>query len=105
MRIVVFGLSITSSWGNGHATLWRALVRALAERGHSVTFFERQAPWYAAHRDLASPPGAAVVLYDDWPEAAARRTMRSGLAPGPARPEADPPHSGLRRHRCPCGQH
>jgi spore maturation protein CgeB len=75
MRIVVFGLSITSSWGNGHATLWRALVRALAERGHSVTFFERQAPWYAAHRDLASPPGAAVVLYDDWPEAAARRAV------------------------------
>jgi spore maturation protein CgeB len=75
MRIVVFGLSITSSWGNGHATLWRALVRSLAERGHAVTFFERQAPWYAAHRDLASPPGASVVLYDDWPEAAARHAV------------------------------
>ena len=75
MRIVVFGLSITSSWGNGHATLWRALVRALAERGHTVTFFERQAPWYAAHRDLESPPGASMVLYDDWPAARARQAV------------------------------
>jgi spore maturation protein CgeB len=75
MRIVVFGLSITSSWGNGHATLWRGLVRALAERGHGVTFFERDVPWYAAHRDLESPPGASVVLYDDWPEAQAQRAV------------------------------
>jgi spore maturation protein CgeB len=75
MRIVVFGLSITSSWGNGHATLWRGLVRALAERGHAVTFFERDVPWYAAHRDLESPPGAVVVLYDEWPEMQAQRAV------------------------------
>jgi spore maturation protein CgeB len=75
MRIVVFGLSITSSWGNGHATLWRGLVRALAERGHTVTFFERNVPWYAAHRDLESPPGATVVLYDDWAMAQPQRAV------------------------------
>jgi spore maturation protein CgeB len=75
MQIVVFGLSITSSWGNGHATLWRGLARSLAERGHAVTFFERQVPWYAAHRDDASPAGATVVLYDDWPAREAQRAV------------------------------
>jgi spore maturation protein CgeB len=55
MKIVIFGLSITSSWGNGHATNYRALTRALASRGHEVRFFERDVPWYAAHRDHDSP--------------------------------------------------
>lgn len=66
MRIVVFGLTITSSWGNGHATLWRALCRALARRGHQVTFFERDLPYYAETRDLQPMPGLATVLYPDW---------------------------------------
>ena len=52
MKLVIFGLTVSSSWGNGHATLWRGLLRALAKRGHIVVFFERDAPYYAAHRDL-----------------------------------------------------
>ena len=52
LRIVIFGLSITSSWGNGHATTYRGLVRGLAERGHDVLFLERDVPWYAANRDM-----------------------------------------------------
>jgi spore maturation protein CgeB len=63
MKLVIFGLSITSSWGNGHATTYRGLVRELAKRGHRVTFFERDAPWHAAHRDLAHPPHCQTVLY------------------------------------------
>ena len=63
LDIVVFGLSITSAWGNGHATTYRALLRALAERGHTVRFFERDMPWYAKHRDLPDPPYARTVLY------------------------------------------
>lgn len=63
LDIVVFGLSITSAWGNGHATTYRALLRALAERGHRVRFFERDTPWYAKHRDLRHPPYARTVLY------------------------------------------
>ena len=59
MRIVFLGLSITSSWGNGHATNYRALVRALRDRGHDVLFLERDVPWYAAHRDAP----AAGELY------------------------------------------
>jgi spore maturation protein CgeB len=64
MNIVILGLSITSSWGNGHATTFRALVRGLDERGHRVTFLERDRPWYATHRDLVSPPYCQTHLYD-----------------------------------------
>jgi spore maturation protein CgeB len=49
LRIVMLGLSITSSWGNGHATTYRGLVRELSARGHQVLFLERDVPWYAAH--------------------------------------------------------
>jgi spore maturation protein CgeB len=52
VRIVVLGLSITSSWGNGHATNYRALLQELEARGHEVLFLERDVPWYAATRDF-----------------------------------------------------
>ena len=63
MRIVILGLTITSSWGNGHATTYRGLVRGLARRGHQVLFLERDKPWYASHRDLARPPYGETRLY------------------------------------------
>jgi spore maturation protein CgeB len=63
MRIVILGLSITSSWGNGHATTYRGLVRELAARGHDVLFLERDVPWYAANRDLPHPPYGRTELY------------------------------------------
>jgi spore maturation protein CgeB len=63
MNVVVLGLSITSSWGNGHATTYRGLLRELARRGHEVTFLERDVPWYAAHRDLPNPVFCATRLY------------------------------------------
>jgi spore maturation protein CgeB len=66
MKIVIFGLTISSSWGNGHATLWRGLCRALAERGHSVVFFEQDRPYYSAHRDYFSIPGGRLRLYETW---------------------------------------
>ena len=64
MNISVLGLSLSSSWGNGHATTYRALLRALAARGHRITFYEREQPWYAAARDLAEPDFCRLVLYD-----------------------------------------
>src|SRR5688572_24586094 len=64
LNIVVFGLSITSSWGNGHATTFRSLLKALAERGHSITFFEQNVPWYANNRDLPRPAFCDTVIYD-----------------------------------------
>ena len=66
MKIVIFGLTISSSWGNGHATLWRGLCKALIRRGHEVVFFERDVPWYAEARDLIELPGGELILYPDW---------------------------------------
>ena len=68
LNIVILGLSITSSWGNGHATTYRALVRALVERGHRVLFLERNMPWYAENRDLPNPPYGCTELYSDLDE-------------------------------------
>ncbi|HZR57658.1 MAG TPA: glycosyltransferase [Terriglobales bacterium] len=68
MKIVIFGLTVSSSWGNGHATIWRGLCGALARQGHQVTFFERDMPYYAKHRDLKSPEEYELLLYQDWSE-------------------------------------
>jgi len=72
LDIVILGLSITSSWGNGHATTYRSLVKGLAARGHDVLFLERDMPWYAAHRDLPAPPYGRAALYRDPADLAAR---------------------------------
>jgi spore maturation protein CgeB len=64
MKLVVLGLSITSSWGNGHATTYRGLLGAMAARGHDVLFLERNVPWYAANRDMPQPPFGRLGLYD-----------------------------------------
>lgn len=66
MHIVIFGLTISSSWGNGHATLWRSLVGAMLRRGHTVSFYERSVPYYTEARDLDElPPGGQLLLYND----------------------------------------
>jgi spore maturation protein CgeB len=67
-RIVFLGLSITSSWGNGHATTYRALVSALAALGHELTFLERDVPWYASSRDRRQVDGCRIELYSDLDE-------------------------------------
>lgn len=72
LRIVIFGLSITSSWGNGHATTYRSLVKALAARGHSVTFLERDVPWYRDHRDAKALPHCRIALYETLGDVPAR---------------------------------
>lgn len=68
MKLVIFGLTVSSAWGNGHATLWRGLLRALGELGHEVVFFERDVPYYAEHRDRTEIDGAELVLYASWEE-------------------------------------
>lgn len=78
MKIVIFGLTVSSSWGNGHATLWRGLCRALGALGHRVVFFERDVPYYAITRDLQRVPGAELVLYGEWE--AVRGRARAELA-------------------------
>ena len=68
LNITILGLSITSSWGNGHATTFRALVKELDKAGHKVTFLERDVPWYAENRDLANPEYCKTILYKDLEE-------------------------------------
>ncbi|MGI8772506.1 MAG: CgeB family protein [Acidobacteriaceae bacterium] len=78
MKVVIFGLTVSSSWGNGHATLWRGLCSALSRRGHSVAFFERDLPYYAANRDLSDlPDGSDLILYAEFSDviSAARRHL------------------------------
>ncbi len=73
MRLIIFGLAVSSSWGNGHATLWRGLIAALTDAGHRVTFFERDVPYYAENRDLTElGRGATLVLYREWADVAAQ---------------------------------
>jgi spore maturation protein CgeB len=69
MKIVIFGLSVSSSWGNGHATIWRGLVRELIRRKHRIVFFEKDVPYYADHRDLHRIEGGQLCLYSDWESA------------------------------------
>ena len=69
MKIVIFGLSITSSWGNGHATTYRALTKALHQRGHRVIFFEKDLYWYADNRDLPRPEFCDVRIFRSWKNA------------------------------------
>lgn len=78
MKIVIFGLTISSSWGNGHATIWRGLCKALAKRGHEITFFERDVPYYADNRDFAGIDGVSLFLYPEWKDAL--RFAQSSLA-------------------------
>lgn len=78
MKIVIFGLSITSSWGNGHATTFRALARALHARGHDIVFFEKDQEWYASNRDMPEPPFCRVHLYERWQDVT--KLLRTELA-------------------------
>ena len=84
MKFVVFGLTVSSSWGNGHATLWRGLIRALDRQGHQLVFFERDVSYYAGARDLRELPGRSeLVLYSDWDgvrERAAREVASADAA-------------------------
>ena len=63
MKLVVLGLSLSSSWGNGHATTYRALLKAFAKRGHEILFLERDVPWYRNNRDIADPDYCRLQFY------------------------------------------
>jgi spore maturation protein CgeB len=65
MRVVVLGLSLSSSWGNGHATTFRALLKEFAARGHDILFLERDVPWYAENRDCLNPSYCELRFYND----------------------------------------
>lgn len=68
MKLTIFGLSITSSWGNGHATTFRALCQALQRRGHRIVFFEHNLEWYQNNRDLPHAAYCDVKVFENWNE-------------------------------------
>lgn len=68
LKITILGLTLSSSWGNGHATPYRAIIRALHRRGHQVTFFERDVEYYRWRRDFDRCDYCELVLYADWYE-------------------------------------
>jgi len=70
LDIAFFGSSLVSAYWNGAATYYRGLVRALAERGHAVTFYEPDAFGRQQHRDLDDPDWARVVVYPGDPDGA-----------------------------------
>ncbi len=72
MKITIFGLTLSSSWGNGHATPYRAILRALHRRGHRVTFYEKDVPYYAKRRDFSTCDYCDLVLYSSWDEVCRR---------------------------------
>lgn len=94
MRIVIFGLSVSSAWGNGHATVWRSLISALDAARHDVVFFEHDTPYYRDHRDLPVLPGRArLELYASWDDVRER-----------ARAAADSADAAIVTSYCPHGR-
>src|SRR5438270_9723097 len=66
MKIVIFGLTLSSSWGNGHATPYRALLRGLRRLGHDVWFYEKDVEYYYWRRDFREVDYCELVLYLEW---------------------------------------
>src|ERR1700761_3031501 len=79
-ELIFIGLSLSSSWGNGHATTYRALLRGLAAQGQRILFLERDVPWYAGNRDLPDPDFCELGLYASVDELAGRFGPRIGRA-------------------------
>lgn len=86
-HILIYGLSLRSAWGNGHATTYRALIRGLAQQGCRVTFFERHAPWYDAHVDMPIPDDGRLVVYHDIEDVLAEAETADAIIIGTFVPE------------------
>jgi len=77
LRIAFFGSSLVSAYWNGAATYYRGIIRALADRGHRVTFYEPDAFERQQHRDMPDPPWARVVVYTAGSAGEVLRTVAS----------------------------
>ena len=74
MKIAFYGSSLLSAYWNGAATYYRGMLRALAGYGHDITFYEPDAFDRQAHRDIAPPDWAKVVVWEN-DAAACRRVI------------------------------
>lgn len=80
MQITIFGLTLSSAWANGHATPYRALIRALNAMGHRVRFYEKDAVYYSRHRDFYTAPFCELVIYSDWDAVRAEAIAHAGAS-------------------------
>jgi spore maturation protein CgeB len=80
LKITIFGLTLSSSWGNGHATPYRAILRALHRLGHDVTFYEKDVEYYARRRDFSRCEYCRLVLYSSWEEARSQALAESAAS-------------------------
>jgi spore maturation protein CgeB len=78
LKITFFGLTLSSSWGNGHATPYRAVLQALHRRGIDLVFYEKDVPYYAKHRDFSSCEYCDLELYSDWNSVQAQALRDAG---------------------------
>ncbi len=75
MKIAFFGSSLVSAYWNGAATYYRGMIRALSDRGHSITFYEPDAYGRQQHRDIPDPDWARVVVYPGEGEAGVSKVL------------------------------
>ncbi len=68
MKLTIFGLTLSSSWGNGHATPYRAIVRALHRLGHETSFYEKDTEYYSKRRDFHGCEYCHLIVYSCWDE-------------------------------------
>ena len=78
MKVAFYGSSLLSSYWNGAATYYRGIIKALAARGHEITFYEPDAFERQQHRDIDDPEWAEVVVYQA-DEASAKKALESLL--------------------------
>ncbi|MCO6187814.1 glycosyltransferase [Rhizobium sp. L1K21] len=64
-KYIFLGLSLSSAWGNGHATTFRALIKGLNALGHECIFLERNQPWFVQNRDMPNPDFCKLITYDE----------------------------------------
>ena len=80
MKLTIFGLTISSSWGNGHATPYRAILKALRRLGHQISFYEKDTDYYARRRDFERCSYCDLVLYRNWNEVRARALAEAAVS-------------------------
>jgi spore maturation protein CgeB len=80
VRIAFFGSSLVSAYWNGACTYYRGMIRALAARGHDVTFYEPDALDRQRHRDIADPEWARIVVYEVPDDLTVRRVVARAAA-------------------------
>ncbi len=80
MKLAFWGSSLVSAYWNGAATYYRGVLRAIANLGFEITFFEPNAYDRQKHRDIEDPEWARIVVYDPSDPLAVERHLAQSAA-------------------------